>query len=199
MAIFTKTVTTPRPKVAPAPQKPILTEFTDVLIPLNIKNKNGRIYTRENLENHVQEFNQRISNLGVIYGEFGHNDSMDTSLSRVSHTISNIWFEDNKLMGKIKLLNTYYGKEAKSFIEDGIPLVARPRSAGTVDDQGYVHIKKLFTFDLIDQQNDSFYGIRELRKIKLEKLDEIVKTGSSNKTLEDIPPTFNDSFFYLKK
>ena len=192
-----KKVTTSRPTVAPAPQKPPRLNFTTVLIPLNVKNKNGRIYTKENLETHVQDFIDRKNNLGVIYGEFGHPDNMETSLSRASHVIKNIWFENNKLMGDIELLNTYWGKEAKSYIDDGITLVARPRSAGTVDEQGYVHLEKLLTFDLIDQQTDAFYDVKELRKIKLERLDEIVKTGSS-KSLDDLP-TFSESFFILKK
>jgi hypothetical protein len=197
MSIFTKKVTTPRPKVTPAPQKPPRLNFTTVLIPLNIKNKNGRIYTKENLETHVQDFIDRKNNLGVIYGEFGHPDTADTSLSRVSHIIKNIWFEGNKLMGEIELLNTYYGKEAKSYIDDGITLVARPRSAGTVDEQGYVHLEKLFTFDLIEQQNDAFYGIKELRKVKLKKLEDIISNSSSNEKTD--LPTFKESFFFLKK
>ena len=55
MAIFGKSVNTPRPIVTPAPQITTKLQLTKVFIPLNIKNKNGRIYTRENLEEHVQD------------------------------------------------------------------------------------------------------------------------------------------------
>jgi hypothetical protein len=170
MAIFRKSVNTSRPQVTPAPQRPPKIQFTKVLIPLNIKNKNGRIYTKENLEEHVQDFLIRKNNVGVIYGEMDHPDSFNINLSRVSHTIDDIWFENNNLMGKITILNTLWGKEAQELIKDGIPLEARPRSSGTVDSNGYVHLKKLHTFDLIDQQNDAFFGNQELRKIKLNKL-----------------------------
>jgi len=144
--------------------------YKKVLIPLDIKNKNGRIYTKKNLETHVQEFIDRKNTLMVIYGEFDHPDIFDTSLSRISHTIENIWFEGNKLMGEVRILNTHYGKELQSLIDEDIEVVFRPRSAGSVDSMGYVHLKKLFTFDAITIDKDAFYSIQEARKMKLNRL-----------------------------
>ena len=143
--------------------------FTRVFIPLNIRNKNGRIYTKEALEIPVQDFLNRKNDMGVIYGELGHPETFNTSFSRVSHTINNIWFENDKLMGEITLLNTNSGKLAQKFNN----FVVRPRSAGTIDTNGYVKIKKIFTFDLISFQDDAFYSNQELRKIKLKNLKRI--------------------------
>lgn len=154
-------------------------QFTKILIPLNVKNKNGRIYTRENLESHVQDFLSRKKSIGVTYGEMDHPDTFDINLSRVSHTIDDIWFKNNKLMGKVTLLDTYYGKIAQELIKDGIILEVRPRSAGTVDSNGYVHLKKLFTFDLIEQQNDAFFNNQKLRKLKLDKLNRFLKNDNN--------------------
>lgn len=156
------TIPKPRPQIV----------LTECFIPLNVKNKNDRIYTREELEPHIQEFLNRKNTLGVIYGEFDTPDSLDTSLSRVSHIIEDVWFDQNKLMGKVRILNTRWGNEVRELVDDGIPIVVRPRSAGTVDSNGYVKIKKLFTFDIYTKDKDAFYDITELRKEKLNKLNE---------------------------
>jgi len=198
MSIFTKKVTTPKPTVAPAPQSKKfqlphrrITQ-TKVLIPLNAKSRNGRIYTQENLQNAIDEFLIRKNSLGIVYGEFDP-DTLDTSLSRVSHTVNNVWFENNRLMGEVTFLNTHWGNIAQELINDGIDLAVRPRLAGTIDENDYVCVEKLFTFDVLS--NDTTGNNQELRRIKLERLDEIATTGSSEKKL----PAFSESFFYLKK
>lgn len=176
------TIPKPRPQIV----------LTECFIPLNVKNKNGRIYTREELEPHIQEFLNRKNSLGVIYGEFDTPDGLDISLSRVSHVIEDVWFDQNKLMGKVRILNTFYGKEVRELIDDGIAIVVRPRSADTVDSNGYV-IEKLFTFDIYTKDKDAFYDITELRKEKLNKLNENF-VGKEEKL-----PTLEEDFFFLKK
>jgi hypothetical protein len=43
------------------------------------KNRNERIYTAEKFIPCLQELNERISTMGVVYGEFDHPDVFDTS------------------------------------------------------------------------------------------------------------------------
>ena len=38
----------------------------------NVKNRNERIYTADKFLPALQEMNERMSNLGVVYGEFDH-------------------------------------------------------------------------------------------------------------------------------
>ena len=142
-----------------------------VLIPLNIKNKNGRIYTKENIEPCVQDFIYRINNNGPIFGQIDHPDSFDISLSKASHIIKNIWFENNNLVGEITPLTTYYGKQLKELISSGVYFSVRPRSIGFVDINGYVQLEKIITFDIILSIHDSFYDIRKIRLDKLSKLN----------------------------
>lgn len=184
-----------RPQISPAPQKPGQITTTKVLIPLNVPSKNGRIYTKENLQDAVDEFKARKKSIGVIYGEIDPR-TLDTSLSRVSHTVEDIWFDNNnKLMGEIRVINTYSGKEMQILIDSGIDLAVRPRILGSIDDNGYVIVERLYTFDFIS--TEGFVDNQELRKIKLERLEEIANTGSYVERT-DIP-TFDESFFYLKK
>jgi hypothetical protein len=116
-----------------------------------IKNRNDRIYTAEKFIPHLNELLSRKKQLGVVYGEFDHPDVFDTSLSRVSHTIENAQYvkESNIVTGKIRLLNTHWGKEAKALVDDGCPIFVSSRAAGITESDGTVTVKKLFTYDAV--------------------------------------------------
>ena len=122
----------------------IFTEF-------GVKNRNERIYTADKFIPCLQELNERISTMGVVYGEFDHPDVFDTSLSRASHIIKRAGFvkESNRVEGEIKLLNTYWGKEAKSLVDDNCPVFVSSRAAGITESDGTVTLKKLFTYDIV--------------------------------------------------
>ena len=122
----------------------IFTEF-DVL------NRNERIYTAEKFIPALDEMNERISTMGVVYGEFDHPDVFDTSLSRASHLITkaNYVKENNRVEGEIKLLSTYWGKEAKALVDDDCPIFVSSRAAGVTESNGTVSLKKLFTYDIV--------------------------------------------------
>ena len=116
-----------------------------------VKNRNERIYTADKFLPALGELNERITNLGVVYGEFDHPDVFDTSLSRASHIITkaNYVKESNLVTGEIRLLSTYWGKEAKSLVDDGCPLFVSSRAAGVTESDGTVSLKKLFTYDIV--------------------------------------------------
>ena len=116
-----------------------------------VKNRNERIYQAEKFLPALQEMNERMSSLGVVFGEFDHPDVFDTSLSRASHIITKAEFvaEKNIVAGEIKLLSTYWGKEAKSLVDDGCPVFVSSRAAGITESDGSVSLKKLFTYDIV--------------------------------------------------
>ena len=121
----------------------IFTEF-------DVKNRNERVYTAPRFLPCLEELNNRIVNLGV-YGEFDHPDVFDTSLSRASHLVKEAVFnkELNRVEGKIQLLNTYWGKEARALVEDNCPVFVSSRAAGVTENDGSVTLKKLFTYDIV--------------------------------------------------
>ena len=122
----------------------IFTEF-------DIKNRNERIYTKDRFLPHLNELNERIKSLGVVYGEFDHPDVFDTSLARVSHLIHSTSYNEsaNRIDGSIRLLNTPNGKTAKELVLDGCPLFVSSRAAGVTESDGTVTVKKLFTYDAV--------------------------------------------------
>jgi hypothetical protein len=121
----------------------IFTEF-------DIKNRNERVYTANKFLPCLDELNERISTMGV-YGEFDHPDVFDTSLSRASHLVKEAVFnrESNRIEGKIQLLSTYWGKEARALVEDSCPVFVSSRAAGVTENDGTVTLKKLFTYDIV--------------------------------------------------
>jgi len=122
----------------------VFTEF-------GVKNRNERIYTADKFIPCLNELNERINTMGVVYGEFDHPDVFDTSLSRASHLIKKADYikESNRVEGQIKLLTTYWGKEAKSLVDDGCPIFVSSRAAGVTEANGTVTLKKLFTYDIV--------------------------------------------------
>ena len=122
----------------------IFTEF-------DVKNRNERVYTADRFIPCLNELNERIQSFGVVYGEFDHPDVFDTSLSRSSHIVRNASFvkESNRVEGEIRLLNTYWGKEAKALVNDGCPIFVSSRAAGVTEADGTVTLKKLFTYDIV--------------------------------------------------
>ena len=121
----------------------IFTEF-------DIKNRNERVYTANKFLPCLDELNERITTMGV-YGEFDHPDVFDTSLSRASHLVKEAVFnkEANRIEGKIQLLSTYWGKEARALVEDNCPVFVSSRAAGVTENDGTVTLKKLFTYDIV--------------------------------------------------
>ena len=116
-----------------------------------VKNRNERIYTADKFLPALNEMNDRMSSLGAVFGEFDHPDVFDTSLSRASHIITkaNYVKESNLVNGEIKLLSTYWGKEAKALVDDGCPVFVSSRAAGITESDGTVSLKKLFTYDIV--------------------------------------------------
>ena len=122
----------------------IFTEF-------DVKNRNERIYKADKFLPALKELNERISSLGVVFGEMDHPDVFDSSLSRSSHIITKARYmkESNNVQGEIKLISTYWGREAKAIVDDGLPLFVSSRAAGITEADGSVSLKKLFTYDLV--------------------------------------------------
>jgi len=116
-----------------------------------VKNRNERIYTADRFLPALDELNERMSSLGAVYGEFDHPDVFDTSLARASHVITKAHYvkEQNIVAGEIRLLSTYWGKEAKALVDDGCPVFVSSRAAGITESDGSVSLKKLFTYDIV--------------------------------------------------
>ena len=114
------------------------------------KNRNNRIYTEDEYVPQIEALQQKIKSSKLL-GELDHPAKFDISLKNVSHIIEDLYYdkESKQVKGKIRLLDTDAGKQAKALVDAGVPLQISSRAAGAVESNGQVKIKQLFTYDLV--------------------------------------------------
>jgi len=120
--------------------------FTEI----GVKNNNNRIYDEKEILPHIESLKEACKD-NKLLGELDHPKTFDISLSNASHIIEEINYnKDTKTVtGRIRLLNTDAGKNAKALVDAGVPLHISSRAAGVVESNGHVKIKKMFTYDLV--------------------------------------------------
>ena len=121
-----------------------------VFTTFNQKNRNGRIYESADFIPHVANLQGAIASRSLL-GELDHPHNFETSLANASHVVESLKFDEqqNAIVGRIKLLHTSRGMDARALVKDGIPLHISSRAAGTVDESGRVRLQHLFTYDLV--------------------------------------------------
>jgi hypothetical protein len=101
-------------------------------IQANLKNRNGRYYPKENIQEEVNRYiTERITPRNA-FGELGHPAGPTINLDRVSHMIVSLTENGDNWVGKAKLLDTPMGKIAKSLLDEGAKLGVSSRGLGTV-------------------------------------------------------------------
>ena len=117
---------------------------------IDSKNKNNRIYTEDEYVPQIEALQNKIKSSKLL-GELDHPQQFDISLKNVSHVIEDLFYDkDSKqVRGRIRLLDTDAGRQAKALVDAGVPLQISSRAAGTVESSGKVKIKQLFTYDLV--------------------------------------------------
>ena len=114
------------------------------------KNKNNRIYTEGEYVPQIEALQEKIKSSKLL-GELDHPAKFDVSLKNVSHIIEELYYDSDlkQVKGKIRLLDTDAGRQAKALVDAGVPLQISSRAAGEVSEGGQVKIKQLFTYDLV--------------------------------------------------
>jgi len=114
------------------------------------KNRNNRIYTEDEYVPQIEALQQKISSSKLL-GELDHPTQFDTSLKNVSHVVEELYYDKDtkEVRGRIRLLDTDAGRQAKALVDAGVPLQISSRAAGAVESNGKVKIKQLFTYDLV--------------------------------------------------
>ena len=117
---------------------------------LDVKNRNNRIYTAEEYLPQIEALQDKIK-ASKLLGELDHPSNFDISLKNVSHIIEEITYDKGakQIKGRIRLLDTDAGRQAKALVDAGVPLQISSRAAGAVESNGTVKIKQLFTYDLV--------------------------------------------------
>ena len=103
-----------------------------VFLQTNMKNRNGRVYPMDIMENEVKRYNKEFISKNRAYGELGHPEGPTINLERVSHMITSLEKDGNNFVGKAKIMNTPMGNIVKGLLNDGAKLGVSSRGMGSV-------------------------------------------------------------------
>jgi hypothetical protein len=137
-------------------------EFYAVLQKYNTPNRNGRLYPKKVLEREAENYKKMIEK-GTALSELNHPESSLIDLDRVSHMITEIWWDGPVLLGKLKLLTSpgfhesgicsTKGDLAANYLRQGVTLGISSRGVGSlkkVGEQNEVQDDfELICFDLV--------------------------------------------------
>ena len=119
--------------------------FYATLQKYGVPNRNGRVYPEKILKREAEKYKE-IINRGMSISELNHPESSLIDLDRVSHLITEVWWENNVLMGKIKLLTTpgfhergvvsSKGDVAANMMRQGVTMGVSSRGVGSLVKSG---------------------------------------------------------------
>jgi len=118
-----------------------------ILTTVEEKNGNGRYYSKELWEREINKYAVLVNERRAL-GELDHPDSQIINLKNVSHNITKVWWDGNKIMGILEILPTPSGNIVKSLIESGIKVGVSSRGMGSLKQVGEV-LEVQDDFDLL--------------------------------------------------
>jgi hypothetical protein len=107
-----------------------------IFMQADIKNRNGRVYPMEVLQNEVTKYNKNFIKENRAYGELGHPDGPTVNLERVSHMITSLEPDGKNFIGEAKIMSTPMGEIVKSLMDEGAKLGVSSRGMGSLDQKG---------------------------------------------------------------
>jgi len=193
-------------------------EFYAVLQKYNTPNRNGRVYPEKILKREAENYKKMIDK-GTSLSELNHPESSLIDLDRVSHIITEVWWDGPVLMGKLKLLTSpgfhergivsTKGDMAANYLRQGVTLGISSRGVGSlkkVGEQNEVQDDfELICFDLVsspstpgaylfsspDERQKYEENLEEENKMRVER-----NVGESGNKSLDLMRKLND---YLNK
>ena len=108
-----------------------------ILATAEVKNGNGRYYPKELWEREIDKYMESVKQNRAL-GELDHPESSIINLKNVSHNITEMWWDGDKVLGKIEILPTPSGNILKALIENNITVGVSSRGMGSLEDRGGV-------------------------------------------------------------
>ena len=175
-------------------------EFYAVLQKYDTPNRNGRFYPERILKRESERYKKMIAK-GLSTSELNHPESSLIDLDRVSHIITDVWWDKNILMGKLKLLTSpgfhergivsTKGDQAANLMRQGVTMGVSSRGVGSLKKVGERNEVQddfeLICFDLVSSPSTPgaylFSDVNEREKYE-ENLDEEKKVSQPEKNLD---------------
>jgi hypothetical protein len=119
-----------------------------ILATAEVKNGNGRYYPKDLWEREIDKYNQIVSENRAT-GELDHPDSTIISLKNVSHIIREVWWDGDKVIGKIEILPTVSGNILKALIENNVQVGVSSRGMGSLKEMNEGTLEVQDDFELL--------------------------------------------------
>jgi hypothetical protein len=186
-------------------------EFYAVLQKYNTPNRNGRIYPERILKREAENYKKMIQK-GTSLSELNHPESSLIDLDRVSHIITDIWWDGPVLMGKLKLLTSpgfhergvcsTKGDLAANYLRQGVTLGISSRGVGSlkkVGEQNEVQDDfELICFDLVSSPSTPGAYLF-LEPDERHQFEENLEEEQRMRTEREVGPSGNKSLDLMKK
>jgi hypothetical protein len=109
----------------------------------NLTDRLGRNYDRKELEQQIID--------ATFYGQLDRPEGIHTDLDKISHMVSNIRFEEDVLVGDVKVLDTPAGLILQTMLDRGVKLDLSIRATGYIDRNNNAKDIKIFGFDYMSR------------------------------------------------
>jgi len=152
-----------------------------------VENGNQRVYPQSILEREVKNYKKLVDDNRAL-GELDHPEESVINLRNVSHQITDIWMDDNKVMGKMKVLDTPSGGILRSLVDSGVSIGISSRGLGSVSENAGRTIVEddfqLICFDMVSEPSTP--GAFMMRESK-NKINEVfTKADRINRALNNV-------------
>jgi hypothetical protein len=120
----------------------------------NARNGNGRVYPGPILEREMNNYKKLVKEKRAL-GELDHPEDSVINLKNASHLVTDVWWQDDAVMGKIQVLNTPSGQVLKELVNAGVKLGISSRGMGSVTESNGDTIVEddfqLICFDMVSE------------------------------------------------
>jgi len=154
----------------------------------DIQNGNGRIYPHKVLMREMKNYAKLVKEQRAI-GELDHPDDSVINLKNASHLITEVWWDNKSVMGKVKVLNTPSGGILRSLVESGVKLGISSRGMGSVSEtQGTTMVEddfQLICFDFVSEPSTpNAFMMREAKDFQFNEV--LTKADKINRLLNEV-------------
>ena len=152
-----------------------------------VQNGNGRVYPKKVLEREMKNYAKLVKENRAL-GELDHPDDSVINLKNASHMVTDVWWDGNSVMGKVKVLNTPSGKILQALVKDDCNLGISSRALGSLDEsRGHAVVQddlQLMCFDFVSEPStpNAFMSLQESKK----NPNIFTKADKVNRALNDI-------------
>lgn len=175
---------------------------------IGVKNRNGRVYSRELWEREVKAYQNELESGSInTLMEFEHPPRTEVDMMQAVAKMNKLYIKGNYVMGEAVILNNEKSKQLKCLIDNGVKISVSSRGVGTVEN-GVVTDFKLITYDIVPNPSDfnaTMNGICESHENgvhELYQLNEGILQGktfgidkSGNIVPRDISESYSDDAF----